>query len=206
MHLDLVSLIKTGGPFLVTLIVFVETGLLIGFFLPGDSLLFTAGALASKGYINFWVLVVSTPLAAIIGDAVGFRIGRKLGSKLYQKKDSFFFKKEHILKSEEFFSKHGGKSVILARFIPVVRTFTPVIAGASNMHASKFTKYNVLGGLLWGVGLTTLGYLIGNSFGGEIDTIILPIIIGIVVLSILPGVVTLLVNKFRDSKKDVKSE
>jgi membrane-associated protein len=206
MHLDLIELVKTGGPLIVALIVFVETGLLIGFFLPGDSLLFTAGALASKGYINLWTLIILVPLAAVVGDALGFRIGRKLGNRLYLKKDSVIFKKEHIVKSEQFFSKHGGKSVILARFIPVVRTFTPVIAGASNMSVGQFSKYNVVGGILWGVGLTMLGYVIGNNFSGDIDKIILPIVVSIVIISVLPGVITLIIGKLKKKQEGSSNE
>lgn len=187
MHFDIESLITAVGMFGVWAIVFAESGLLIGFFLPGDSLLFTSGFLASQGYYNVYLLAAGAFVAAVIGDNVGYSFGHKIGRKLFQKEDSLLFHKNHLTKAEDFYKKHGKKTIIIARFIPIVRTFAPIVAGMGNMEYKTFFYYNVVGGLLWAIGLTFLGYILGNSIPGikeHIDVII----IGIIVLSLLPNV------------------
>jgi len=182
---NLEDFIRSVGYIGVFIIVFAETGLLVGFFLPGDSLLFTAGFLASQDYLNIALLCVVSFIAAVAGDATGYAIGRTYGRRLFAREDSRLFKKEYLARAEEFFEKHGGKAVILARFIPIVRTFVPVVTGASNMHYPKFAMFNVVGGLLWAVGVTIAGYLLGSTIP-NVDTYLLPIIFLIVVISVLP--------------------
>lgn len=188
---DLETLIKTAGYVGVFGIVFAESGLLIGFFLPGDSLLFTAGFLASQGFLNIVILAVGSCIAAVVGDSVGYFFGKKVGPAVFKKEDSLFFNKKYIQSSQEFYNKHGGKTIILARFVPVVRTFAPILAGVGQMHYAKFFSYNVIGGILWGLGVTLLGYFLGSAIP-NVDKYLLPIIAVIVILSILPGVVHVL--------------
>ena len=147
----------------VLAIVFVESGLLVGFFLPGDSLLFTAGLLSSTGTLpDLWVLLVTIPIAAIAGDQVGYAIGRKAGPAIFNRPESRFFHRENVDRAQEFFDRHGPRTIILARFVPIVRTFAPVVAGVARMRYRTFLTYNVVGGVLWGVGVTTLGYFLGQ--------------------------------------------
>ncbi len=178
-------LIKTFGTLGILAIVFIESGLLVGFFLPGDSLLFTAGLLSANGTLpDIWILLVTIPIAAIAGDQVGYAIGRRFGPPLFNRPDSRFFRREYVDRSAEFFEKHGPKTVVLARFVPIVRTFVPVMAGTSKMHYRTFVTYNVVGGLLWGVGVTSLGY-----FLGQVDFVknnIEPILLLIVFISVIP--------------------
>lgn len=162
LHGDLAGLIQTVGLLGVWTIVFVESGLLIGFFLPGDSLLFTAGFLAAQGVMDITLLTVGAFIAAVTGDSVGYWIGHRYGRKLFQKEDSLLFHKDHLKKAEAFYEKHGGKTIILARFMPFIRTFAPVVAGIGQMKYSTFLSYNIIGGLLWAVGLTLAGYFFGN--------------------------------------------
>jgi len=164
-------------------IVFAESGLLIGFFLPGDSLLFGAGLAASQGKISLFWLIITVIIAAIVGDNVGYSIGRRAGPRIFKKKDGILFRQEYLQKSEEFYEKHGGKTIILARFTPIVRTFAPVVAGAGKMSREKFMFYNVIGGVLWGGGITLLGYFIGNRIP-HLDRYIETVIIGVMVLSL----------------------
>lgn len=189
-HVNLEELIRTVGYLGVWLIVFAESGLLIGFFLPGDSLLFTAGFLASEGYFNISVLVIGIVVAAIAGDAVGYSFGRQVGRRLYDRPESRWFKRSHLLAAEAFYDKHGGKAIVLARFVPIVRTFAPIVAGASNMRYRRFALFNVAGGLLWGVGVTVGGYVLGNAIP-NIDRYLLPIILLIILISLLPTLVHL---------------
>lgn len=185
MHFDLVELVKAVGYVGVFGIVFAESGLFFGFFLPGDSLLFTAGFLASQGFLNFPLLVILCVAGAILGDSVGFSFGKKLGAKLYNKDDSKFFKKEHLEKAHAFYEKHGGKTIILARFMPFVRTFAPIVAGAANMEYSKFLSFNIIGGILWGMGVTTAGYVLGQVIP-DVDKYLIPIILLIIIASVAP--------------------
>ncbi len=179
------TLIETFGTLGLLAIVFIESGLLVGFFLPGDSLLFTAGLLSAEDVLpDLWILLITVPIAAIAGDQVGYLIGRKAGPAVFNRPESRFFRREHVDRSEEFFAKHGPRTIILARFVPIVRTFAPVMAGASRMDYRTFAAYNVIGGIGWGVGVTTLGYFLGQvEFVKENIEFI---IIGIVVLSVLP--------------------
>lgn len=192
--LDLIALIKLVGYTGIFGIVFAESGLLIGFFLPGDSLLFTAGFLASQGFFDIRVLVALCFIAAVTGDSVGYAFGYRVGRKIFNKEESIFFHKDHLLRAEAFYKKHGGKTIIIARFMPVVRTFAPIIAGVGAMQYSKFLAYNVIGGVLWAVGLTTLGYFLGSTIP-DVDRYLLPIVLGIIILSILPSVIHILRHK-----------
>ncbi len=159
--------------------------MLIGFFLPGDSLLFTAGLLASQGKLNFGVVLVGCVVAAISGDQVGYLFGRRVGPALFRRPDSRLFKQANVERSRAYFAEHGAKTIVLARFVPIVRTFAPILAGVGNMPYRTFVLFNVAGGLLWAAGLTTPGYVLGNTIP-SIDRYLLPIVAGIVVLSFLP--------------------
>lgn len=200
MHFDLPELIKTVGYFGIFFIVFAESGLFFGFFLPGDSLLFTAGFLASQGYLNFPLLALLVSVAAITGDSVGYTFGHKLGKKLFEKEESRFFKKSHLMKAHAFYEKHGGKTLIMARFMPLVRTFAPIVAGAANMTYKHFLAYNVIGGILWGVGVTSAGYFLGQVIP-DVDKYLLPIIVLIVLVSVAPAAWHVL--KEKDSREHI---
>ena len=168
--LDPEKIISRGGYLLIFAIVFAESGLLIGFFLPGDSLLFTAGMFAAGTFedklpnvqFNIWVLCLGVFIAAVAGDQVGYLFGRKAGPALFSRLDSRFFKQEHLEKAQSFFEHHGPRAIVLARFVPIVRTFCPIVAGAGQMEYGTFVRFNVVGGFLWGVGVTLLGYFLGN--------------------------------------------
>ena len=160
---DINSIIQSGGILIVALIVFAESGLLIGFWLPGDTLLLGAGILASQGEVSITWLIIAVVLAAIIGDNVGYSIGRRTGHRIFKKDDGIFFQKEHIEKAEAFYEKHGGKTIILARFIPIVRTFAPLVAGVGKMPRKRFMLFNVVGAVTWGAGIILLGYWFGSK-------------------------------------------
>ena len=174
------------GEVVLWLIIFAETGLLIGFFLPGDSLLFTAGILAGQGKLNVWMVVIGCFVAAVLGDQVGYTIGERAGPPLFRRPDSRIFKQEYIDRTRAFFEKHGPKTVIIARFVPVVRTFAPMLAGVGEMPRRTFLRYNIVGAFLWAVGLTFLGYVLGDVIGKDIDTYLLPIIAIIILISLIP--------------------
>lgn len=180
-----------GGYLLLTAIIFAECGLLIGFFLPGDSLLFTAGILAAQGLFNIWLVMGLLLAAAIVGVSVGYAFGFRWGRKLFQRPDSRFFKKENLFKAEEFYHRHGGKTIILARFIPIVRTFAPIVAGIGRMSYWKFVAYNIIGGIIWVIGLVGLGFWLGEKIS-NVDRYLLPIVALIIFLSILPGLIHML--------------
>ncbi|HEY7052083.1 MAG TPA: VTT domain-containing protein [Mycobacterium sp.] len=171
----------------ILVIIFIETGLLFPI-LPGDSLLFTGGLLAAGGTLNIWTLVVTVPLVAIAGDQTAYFIGRGIGPALFDKEDSRFFKKRYVTESHEFFEKHGPFTIILARFVPIVRTFTPVIAGVSKMRYPVFLGFDIVGGIAWGAGVTLLGYFLGNV--GFVKQHLELMILLIVVLSLLPGIIS----------------
>ena len=197
---DLIEFIKWGGVLAVALVIFAESGLLIGFFLPGDSLLFTAGFLTYAGYlpINIHLLVAILFAAAVAGDSVGYTFGRKLGPKLFNKPDARLFKQEYVEKAKDFYDKHGSKTIVIARFIPIVRTFAPIVAGAAGMEYRRFVVFNIIGGFIWAVGITYAGFFLGKWFeyaGIEIDTILLPIIMVIILLSVLPPAIHILKDK-----------
>lgn len=185
--LDPGRIVETGSYLLIFGIIFAETGLLAGFFLPGDSLLFTAGVFAAKGDLNIVILVAGCFAAAVIGDQVGFAFGRRAGPSIFGRPDARLFKHEHVMRAERYFAEHGPKTVILARFVPIVRTFTPVLAGVGKMEYRTFASYNVVGGLLWAVGITVLGYFAGEAIGEDnIDRYLLPIIALIILASAIP--------------------
>ncbi len=188
---DLESVIKTGGYIGLFAMVFAESGLLVGFFLPGDSLLFTAGILASQGFLDISLLIVLLFIAAVAGDNVGYVIGRKAGPKLFTKEKSLLFRQDYLIAAEKYYSDHGGKTVILARFIPVIRAFAPVVAGIGRMKYRTFLAYDIVGGLLWAVGITLLGYFLGNAIP-NVDRYLLPIIALIIILSIAPPAIKIL--------------
>lgn len=198
MHFDLPQLIKSLGYFGVWAIVFAESGLLIGFFLPGDSLLFTAGFIASQGFLNIWILIFGSFVCAVLGDNVGYATGYRFGRRLFQKEDSWLFHKKHLVKTQNFYEKHGKKTLVLARFMPIVRTFAPIVAGIGSMHYRTFMSYNLIGGFLWTFGITLLGYYLGQVIP-DVDKYLLPIILVIIVISLAPSIIHL-IQENRSSK------
>lgn len=185
---------------IIAAIIFAESGLLFGFFLPGDSLLFTAGFLTLTGVLDFDIhlLVAIVFVAAVLGDGVGYAFGHRVGRKAFNRPNSRLFKKEHLEKAEEFYEKHGSLTIVIARFTPIIRTFAPIVAGASKMHYRTFLIFNVVGAVLWAVGITYAGFYAGKwlkGMGVEIDTIILPIVAAIVGLSLVPPAVHILRNE-----------
>jgi len=204
MPFDIIPLLESYGPFLAYLILFVvifaETGLLIGFFLPGDSLLFTAGLLASQDFFDIIPLVILLFFAAVIGDSTGYYIGEKFGKRLFRREDSILFHKDHLRRAKEFYDHHGGKTIILARFMPIIRTFAPVVAGMADMKYTKFLSYNIIGAFLWAVCIPLLGYVLGERLGEDIDRYLLPIIGLIVFISIAPALFEAVKTKERRQK------
>ena len=182
-HLD--ELIAWAGYVGLTVIVFCETGLLAGFFLPGDSLLVTAGLVASQGKLDIVWLNLLLMAAAILGDSVGYAIGYYAGPKIFRKEESFFFRKDHIRRTHDFFEKHGGKTIILARFVPIVRTFAPTVAGVGRMSYAKFLSYNVVGGVAWVASMTLIGYFLGRSVP-NIEKHLHLVLAVVIVISFLP--------------------
>jgi membrane-associated protein len=197
---EILDSLSPYGEIGLILIIFAETGLLIGFFLPGDSLLFTAGLLANEGKMNLAAILVGCFAAAVIGDQVGFSIGQKAGPRIFKRPDSRFFKQEYIARTEEFFERHGPKTIVIARFVPIVRTFAPVLAGVGSMSRRTFITYNVVGAFIWAVGVTLAGYFLADAIGDDIDTYLLPIIALIIVLSLVPPFI-----EWRKAKKQVTS-
>ncbi len=185
LHLTLPQLIEAGGYIGVFAIVFCESGLPFGFIFPGDSLLFTAGLLASEHLIGIVPLTLLATLAAILGDSAGYWIGARTGPLLFTKDDSILFKKRYVARASEFYEKHGGRALILARFIPAVRTFTPILAGVARMPYATFLRFNIIGGLAWGAGVTLLGYYVGRAFP-QSEHYLTYIVLAILVASALP--------------------
>jgi membrane-associated protein len=183
------ELIRIGGLLGLVLIVFAETGLMVGFFLPGDSLLVTAGLFAAKGDLDIVWLNLAVIAAAIVGDATGYWIGSRAGKTLYNRPNSFLFRREHLIKTHEFYERHGGKTIVIARFIPIVRTFAPVVAGAANMTYRRFAGYNVIGGALWVLSMTITGYWLGRVVP-NIDRNIHLVVAVVILLSLLPGIIS----------------
>ncbi len=191
---DVEGLISSGGPLLVCIIIFVETGLFVGFFLPGDSLLVTAGVFAAAGKISLPWLLVPGVICAIAGDQVGYWIGRGAGASLYKRKESFFFRRSHLQRAHDFYEKYGGKTVILARFVPIIRTFCPPVAGAAGMPYSQYVMYDVCGGILWIGSMILGGYLLGRSIP-NIGQRIHYVIGVVIVVSLIPAVISVLREK-----------
>lgn len=188
---NLIWLIKAGGYIGLFAIIFAESGLFLGFFLPGDSLIFTAGFLASQNILNIWILIPILFLGAVLGDNFGYSFGRQVGPKIFKRKDSLFFHRDNLNKANLFYQKHGPKTLILARFMPVIRTFAPILAGVGSMDYRKFFIFNLIGGALWTTSLPLLGYYLGQVVP-NIDKYLLPIILGIILLSFLPSVIQLI--------------
>ncbi|MBI2169215.1 MAG: VTT domain-containing protein [Actinobacteria bacterium] len=187
------KLIDSFGLLGILLVIFAESGLLVGFFLPGDSLLFTAGLLVSQDVLDVGlpVLLVGCFLAAVAGDQVGYVFGNRVGPALFRRPDSRIFKQRYVEQSHQFFERHGAKTIVLARFVPIVRTFAPILAGVGSMPYRTFVAFNVVGGLMWAVGVTTIGFLLGETIP-SIDRYLLPAIGVIVILSVLPAVLEIL--------------
>jgi len=202
------GLIRWGGLVALTAVIFSETGLLVGFFLPGDSLLVTAGlycTTATSGeapLLNIVWLNVFAMIAAIVGDTVGYWIGAKSGPKLFSREQSLFFSKKHLLRTKEFYERHGGKTIIIARFMPIVRTFAPVVAGIGKMEYRRFVSFNVFGGIGWVFSMTMLGYLLGSVYP-EITKHIDKVIIVIIAISLMPGAISYLVNRKKSQNPTV---
>ena len=187
---DIPTLIKWAGYVGLTAIIFAETGLLVGFFLPGDSLLVTAGLLISQGMpMNLVTLGILLSVAAVVGDTVNYWFGRWTGPKIFTRDDSLFFKRKHVLRAHEFYEKHGGKTIILARFMPIIRTFAPLVAGVAYMNYGQFMSYNVFGGILWIWSMLLTGYYLGRLVPG-IDKYLELVILVVIFLSILPGIIS----------------
>lgn len=214
--IDIEATISAFGVLGIMAIVFAESGLLIGFFLPGDSLLFTAGFLTNVEIlkINIHLLVGLVFIAAVVGDSVGYTFGHRVGRRLFDKPNSRLFKQEHLQKAEAFYEKHGGKTIILARFIPIVRTFVPIVAGVGKMKYKTFISYNIIGGILWAGGVTYLGYFLGSwftSLGLDIDQVILPVVAVIILLSVSPAIAHLIKDKeqrivlWEGTKREIKT-
>ena len=197
---DLHSTLETIGLIGLLAIVFAESGLLIGFFLPGDSLLFTAGLLSSQGHLApLPVLLIGCFVAAVAGDQVGYMFGSRVGPSLFRRPDSRIFKQEYVEKARSYFERHGSKTIVLARFVPIVRTFAPILAGVGEMRYRTFVTFNVVGGLLWAVGVTSLGYILGET-APWVEDYLLPVIAVIVLLSLLPVVIEVLRSRRATSR------
>lgn len=199
--IDLLDFIKLVSIFGVALVIFAESGLLIGFFLPGDSLLFATGFLIHSGVLpfNIHLAVLILFIAAVLGDSVGYTFGRRLGPRIFSRPNARLFKQEYIQRAQDFYEKHGGKTIIIARFIPIIRTFAPIVAGAGKMKYKRFITFNLIGGFIWAAGITYAGYGLGGLFhamGIEIDHVLLPLIGAIILISVLPPAIHI----FKDKK------
>jgi membrane-associated protein len=192
------TLIQWGGYALLVAIVFTETGLLVGFFLPGDSLLITAGLVAATGALNIWWLNVLLILAAIAGDSVGYAIGARIGPRLFTREKSWLFNPRHVVRTREFYARHGAKTIVIARFVPIIRTFAPVVAGVGQMTYRRFLLYNVAGGIGWVASMTWAGYLLGHAVP-DIDRHIHIVVIVVIVLSVIPIGIEILRERRRQS-------
>lgn len=205
--IDPQQLLRSFGTIGLFLIIFAESGLLIGFFLPGDSLLFTAGLFAAKGDLNIVVILIGCFVAAVAGDQVGYAFGRRVGPSIFSRPNSKLFKQEYVQRADEFFESHGAKTIVLARFVPVVRTFAPILAGVGSMKYRTFVTYNVIGGFLWAIGVTSLGYFLGEQIGEEnIDKYLLPIIAVIIFISVLPAVIEVLRHRRKAKAQAMSAE
>lgn len=213
---DLLDFIQWATIFGVAFVIFAESGLLIGFFLPGDSLLFATGLLIHTGILNadIHLAVFLFFLAAVLGDSTGYAFGRRLGPRLFHREDARLFKQKYIQQAQAFYEKHGGKTIILARFVPIVRTFAPIVAGAGKMHYRRFISFNVIGGAGWALGVTYAGYFLGSAFesmGLDIDQILLPIVALIIFISVLPPLIHIFKNKktrdafWEGTKREIRS-
>jgi membrane-associated protein len=190
------GLVRVGGLALIVAIVFVETGLMVGFFLPGDSLLVTAGLFAARGDLSLLTLNLFVSLAAVAGDTLGYWIGAKAGPRIFTRDDSLWFNKKHLLTTQEFYERHGGFTIVIARFMPILRTFAPVVAGVGAMRYPRFLAYNVFGGIGWVLSMTTIGYFLGRAVP-NIDRHIHVVIVIVIFLSILPGIIKVVRERWK---------
>ncbi len=199
---DVENIIRLGGLGMIAAIVFAETGLMIGFFLPGDSLLVTAGILARAGIfpVSIWMILAIVSVCAIVGDQVGYLTGRRIGVALFRREDSFFFRKSHVQRAHDFYERFGAKTIVIARFVPIVRTFAPIVAGVAEMHYPTFVTYNIVGGIFWVWSMILGGYALAStteSFGIDIKKHLHMVILVVIFLSILPGIFEYLREKRR---------
>src|SRR5258708_14261973 len=185
-HFD--ALIQWGGHAVLVAIVFAETGIMAGFFLPGDSLLVTAGLLASAGVLSVWLLLLELSIAAFLGDSLNYAIGRRLGPALFTRENSFFFNKKHLIRTQQFYEKYGAKTIVIARFVPIIRTFAPAVAGIGQMNYGRFIFYNMVGGLLWVFLIILTGFFLGRTIP-NIDRHVHKIILIVIFLSFIPIIV-----------------
>ena len=193
-HLDPLAIVKAGGYLGIALLIFAESGLLIGIFFPGDSLLFVAGLLSAGGFLSFGPLIFIVVGAAILGDSTGYWFGAKAGGAFFKRKDSRFFKQEYVTRTQKFFVTYGGRAIILARFVPIVRTIAPILAGVGTMKYSRFLSYNAIGGCLWGAGIVSLGYFLGSLIPNS-EQYVLPLSLVVIVLSFMPILINHVSNK-----------
>ena len=196
---DVESLIRWGGVAMICAIIFAETGLMVGFFLPGDSLLVTAGVFAAAGHFDLYSMLILVSLCAVVGDQLGYLIGQKTGPALFTKEDSLLFKRSHVLRAQAFYEKYGAKTIVIARFVPVVRTFAPVVAGVGQMQYRRFVTYNVAGGILWVVSMVLTGFLVGTAVP-NVNAHIHYVIAAVIFLSVLPAIVEVMRARRNKSK------
>lgn len=202
--IDPVKLLREGGFYLLLFVIFAETGLFFGFFLPGDYLLFLAGMFVATGKldVSIFILIIGLIAAAVCGNFVGYWFGNKTGPVLYQKEDTFFFKKKYLKAAEVYYRKQGAFALIMGRFIPIVRTFAPIIAGIVKLDFNKFVFYNIAGAFLWITSLTLLGFFLGRSFEKEINDYLLYIIVGFILITTIPLIITYLKRKIGGDRSD----
>jgi membrane-associated protein len=193
---DVQGIIQWGGTFLICAIIFAETGLFFGFFLPGDSLLVTAGIFAASGHLSLFSLLILASICATAGNQLNYFIGRRAGEALYRRENSFFFRRQHLARAHDFYERYGGKTIVIARFVPIVRTFAPAVAGAARMNYRRFAFYDVSGGMLWVWSMVLIGYFLGSAVPG-VSQHIETVIVIVVTLSILPGVIEWLRHRSR---------
>lgn len=204
-HFDIESILVSFGIIGVAAIVFAESGLLVGFFLPGDTLLLSAGFFAAQGKLPLGWLLFATVLAAIIGDNVGYSIGRRAGPRVFKKEEGVLFHKKHVERAEQFYNEHGGKTIVFARFIPIIRTFAPLVAGVGKMPRKRFFAFNIIGGTLWAVGVTLIGYFLGGFIAPDtIDKYILPALLLVMLATFGPAIYHLLKDK--STRKAIKNK
>ena len=204
--IDPEKLLKEGGFYVVMFVIFAETGLFFGFFLPGDYLLFLAGMFVATGKldVNIYLLIFGLCISAISGNFTGYWFGRKTGPVLYHRKDSFFFKKRYLKAAEEYYNKQGAFALIMGRFVPIVRTFAPIFAGVVKLDFKRFALYNVVGAIIWIASLTLLGYFLGKRFEKEINDYLLYIIIGFIVVTSIPLIITFVKKKVvKNNNEDI---
>lgn len=206
--IDPEKLLKEGGFYVVVFVIFAETGLFFGFFLPGDYLLFLAGMFVATGKldVSIYTLVISLLIAAVAGNFTGYWFGRKTGPMLYNRKESFFFKKRYLMAAEKYYHEQGAFALIMGRFVPIVRTFAPIFAGVVKLDFKKFAFYNILGAILWIASLTLLGYFLGRKFAQQIEEYLVYIIIGFIVITTIPLIITFVKKQIGINKVDEKPQ